>query len=156
MQRWGVAPHSLFNGSGETPPQAEQRGRGERAYLQPATEESIPPVAMVTEPSAGKASERGGRGGMEGSRRDVLYRKRGVGGRERERSGGVLTPAIIWIIPPPVCRGKPPSSLPAVSPPPPSFLLQSALTAATQLLNVAGEDAPPGRRKNTSERQSAL
>lgn len=57
------------------PSRAEQRGRGdpERANLQPATEESIPPVAVVTEPSAGEASERT-------SQKDVLYRKRGEGG----------------------------------------------------------------------------
>ncbi|KAJ4947298.1 hypothetical protein JOQ06_009334, partial [Pogonophryne albipinna] len=32
------------------------RGRGERANPKPEKEESIPPVAMVTEPSAGEQS----------------------------------------------------------------------------------------------------
>lgn len=66
-ERWGEASPSLFNGSDKThpPSRAEQRGCGdpERENLQPATEESIPLVSMVTEPSAGEACKRTERGG---------------------------------------------------------------------------------------------
>lgn len=97
----GVVSQSLFNGSGEHPPSGWAEGPWRsraRAYLQPATEESIPPVAMVTEPSAGK----GGRVSERASQRDVLYRKRGGGGGRRGEDGAFDT-SHNFDDPPPVC-----------------------------------------------------
>lgn len=110
-ERWGVVSQSLFNGSDKThpPSRAEQRGRGdpERANLQPATEESIPPVSMVTEPSAGEASERT-------SQKDELYRKKG-GLEGKAGEGRCLTLAIILIIPLPTGSSLQAKSCPSLS-----------------------------------------
>lgn len=78
---WGVVSCSLFNVSGKTPPPlkgwAEGRWDPTWGYRQPATEESIPPVTMVTSPQLGR----------EASAKRMHRRERGGSERRREKGG---------------------------------------------------------------------